>query len=579
LTDLLDERDVGAFEPSPGADPTPGSNVKGAVGGANWCFLLPSLELGRIVCLGPPSPAALATLGRLGDEVAVCAPAGVLRRIRRTMASSGPANVSLLESDGLGTCPLPDECADLVLVARAPRLSFVRRRRLVGEAERLLKPDGLAYREIRSAPGWFADGAAGPRMGPGEGAARLWLAPASSEMRAAAPLGDRGAIAFLESFVGRPLFRRQLLRHPGRVLSRHRTVMRAVRREGALAGRGAAGLTTGPPQYLRSLAAAAGVAIDDRRWALVAAGDYPSQKVLFFLFPHAGARPESVVKITRDPRFNPRLENEWRALTLLHERGLGADGTLPRPLFLGFHRGLALLGESAIDGEPFRERTHATAACPYARSAVEWLLELATATASRGRADAPFVSGLEPLFDQFKRLYDLRAGEADFLDAQVSTLARAVDGLPLVFEHGDPGPWNVLVTEDGRTAFLDWEAAKPQGMPLWDLFHFLRSYSFTISRAGGTRDALGSFSEQWLEESAFSRLLAETTSRFCAQTGLAAGLVEPLFYVSWMHRALKEAATLPPGRLQGGRYVNLLRLAVERRDSPVLGRIFSASPN
>jgi hypothetical protein len=579
LTDLLDERDVGAFEPSPGAAPTPGSNVKGAVGGANWCFLLPSLELGRIVCLGPASPAALTTLGRLGDEVAVCAPAGALRRIRTAMPSSGPANVSLLESDSFGVCPLPDECADLVLLARTPRLRFERGRRLIREAERLLKPDGLAYREMRFVPARLAGGVAGHRNGPGESAAHLWLAPASGEMRGAAPLGDREAIAFLESFVGRPLFRRQLLRHPGRVLSRHRTVRRAVRREGTLAGRGAGSLTAGPPRYLRSLAAAAGVDIGDRRWALVAPGDYPSQKVLFFLFARAGAKPESVVKITRDPRFNPRLENEWRALTLLHERGLGAEGSLPRPLFLGVHRGLAVLGESAIDGEPFRKRTHATADCPHARHAVDWLLELGTATATKGRADAPSISGLEPLFEQFKRLYDLEAGAEDFLGAQISALTRGTDGLPLVFQHGDPGPWNILVTEDGRTAFLDWEAAEPQGMPLWDLFHFLRSYSFTISRAAGTRDALGSFSEQWLEDSDFSRLLAETTSRFCARTGLAPGLVEPLFYACWMHRALKEAATLPPGRLQGGRYVNLLRLAVERRKSHVLGRILSPSAN
>ncbi|MGH3031531.1 MAG: phosphotransferase [Gaiellaceae bacterium] len=566
---------MGAFETSPGAHPAPGSNVKGAVGGANWCFLLPSLELGRVVCLGVPSPAALATLGRLAEEVAVCAPERQLRRIRSAIASSRPANVSMLESDRLGASPLPDGCADLVLLARAPRLSFARGRRLERETERLLARDGLAYREIRSVPGWLDGGAAGHGTGPGESAARLWLAPASGEMRAAAPLGDPQAIAFLESFVGRPLFRRQLLRRPGRILSRHRTVRRAVRREGALAGRGAGSLTAGPPQYLRSLAAAAGVDIDDRRWALVAPGDYPSQKVLFFLFAPAAAVPDSVVKITRDPRLNPRLDNEWRALTLLHERGLGSDGTLPTPLFFGVHRELAVLGESAIDGEPFRKRTHATAECPHARSAVEWLLDLGTATASKGRTDARSISGLGQLYEQFKRLYDLEAGEEDFLSAQISALTHGADGLPLVFQHGDPGPWNVLITKDGRTAFLDWEAAEPQGMPLWDLFHFLRSYSFTISRAAGTRDALGSFSEQWLEASAFSRLLAETTSRFCARTGLAPGLVEPLFYVCWMHRALKEAATLPPRRLQGGRFINLLRLAVERRDSPGLRRLFS----
>ena len=76
---------------------------------------------------------------------------------------------------------------------------------------------------------------------------------------------------------------------------------------------------------------------------------------------------------------------------------------------------------------------------------------------------------------------------------------RSAERFPLVFQHGDPGPWNVLITSDGRPGFLDWEAAEPHGMPLWDLFHFLRSFGFQVSRAAGTRDPLRSFAEQFLE--------------------------------------------------------------------------------
>jgi Phosphotransferase enzyme family len=563
LTDLLEARDAGGFETSPGVDFTPGSNVKGAVGGANWCYLLPSLELGRIVCLGAPSPAALRTLARLGDQVLVCAPPRTLRRIGGGSDSGGRANVSLLECERSGAVPLPDGSADLVVIAR-PRLGLSLGRRLEQEAARLLTPNGLLYRETR----FFRPAGTGTR---------LWLAPATGEVRVAAPLGDRDAIAFLEAgFGNRALFQRRLLRRPGRVLGRHRAVLRAVRREGALVSRSRERLTVGPPRYLRTVAAEGGLDVDDSRWALIARGAYPSQKVLFFLFPPASARPHALVKITREPRFNPRLENEWRALTLLHERGLGSDGTLPRPLFFGVHGGLRILGESAIDGERFHTRTLATADCPHARAAAEWLLDLGAATASRARSDARIVADLEPLLEQFEQTYRPAADEQDFLGAKVSALTQGLGELPLVFQHGDPGPWNVLITREGRPAFLDWEAAEPEGMPLWDIFHFLRSYSFMVSRAAGTRDALASFSEQWLAESPFNRLLVDTTRRFCTKTGLAAGLVEPLFYLCWMHRARKEAATLPSSRLQKGRYVNILRLAVERRGSPGLRRLFSA---
>src|ERR671935_1820952 len=50
----------------------PGTNMPGEAGGAAWVFLLPSLELDLVLCLGAPSAAALRTLARGADEVVVC---------------------------------------------------------------------------------------------------------------------------------------------------------------------------------------------------------------------------------------------------------------------------------------------------------------------------------------------------------------------------------------------------------------------------------------------------------------------------------------------------------------------------
>jgi aminoglycoside phosphotransferase (APT) family kinase protein/SAM-dependent methyltransferase len=556
----------------------PGSNLKGTVGGANWCFLLPSLELGRIVCLGLPSTPALATLARLGDEVIVCAPAGELRGIRRRVGLDALRTVTLLEVNRRDRVPLPDASVDLVVAARLPRWGAERRSRLQQEARRLLKPDGLAYLELRSRADGRVSGSAGRAGGAAGEGGTFWLAPASGEVRAAAPLDDLRAIGFLERRFQRRLHLRRLLRRPGRELARYSAVSRVVQRRGTLFGRPGEKLPSGPPRYLRDLAAAAGVHIDESRWALAAPGEYPSQKVLVFLFAADGDAPQFVVKITRDASLNPRLENEWRALTMLRDGGIGADDTLPRPRFFGLHAGLAVLGESAIDGERFRERTHATADCPYARAAVDWLLDLGTATVSRAREDARgALSELEARFQRFKEIYRLEADEENFLAARVSALARSNNGFPLVFQHGDPGPWNLLITTDGKPAFVDWEAAEPHGIPLWDLFHFMRSYGLRVSRATGTREPLQSFAEQYLEETALARLLDEATERFCARTGLSQRLIEPLFYTCWMHRALKEAATLPPDRLDSGRYVNILRLAIARRNSPGLRRLFSSA--
>ena len=533
----------------------PGSNMKGAVAGANWWFLLPSLEAERIVCLGSPTPAALATLGRMSDHVVVC-------RGRR------------------GQTGLSGASADVVFLAGRSVRRF-RARRVQTEIERLLRPDGLAYGE-------FTPVLDGPRAAlssrhdapQAELGDVLWLAPTSGELRLAAPLDDPDTIAYLERrFLKRAVRRRGLLRHPRRFLRKHVLVNRLVPRRGALAGGAATVASAGPPHYLQRVAAESGLALERHRWGLAAPGEFRSQKVLFFLFGADGSRtPDYVVKITRDPGLNPRLENERRALELIRDAAFTAASTLPRPVFFGYEHGLAVLGETAVDGVPFLERTEATPDCPLAGAAIAWLAELGIATARPPAGGAAAVAGrLEALFEQFHRLYPLSRAHESFLAAQIESLAGSETGFPVVFQHGDPGPWNLLVTTSGEPAFLDWEAAEPEGMPLCDLFHFVRSYGIRVSRRAGTNDPMRSFDEQLLADSALGRLLVRTTSRFCAEAGLATELVAPLFYVCWIQRALKEVTRLHPRRLDRGRYVNLLRVAIDRRDAPGLRRLFTLS--
>jgi hypothetical protein len=563
-----------------GEEFAPGSNLKGAVEGANWCFLLPSLEIGRVVSVGAPSPSALATLSRLSNEIVVWAPSRDLRRLRGAIGSDGSNKISLLETDG-GPIPLPDGSADVMLLARHGLAGLLSRDRTTrDEFERLLKPGGVAYAEFRPSLYRLAATRAVRRafglLGPPQ---VVWLAPAFGEMRAAASRADGPSIAYLErSFLTHRLLRLQLVRRPGRALGRHVLTNRVFGRWGALASRPEIDVAAGPPDYLRSVAAKAGVRIERGRWGFAAPGDYRSQKLLFFIFAGAKETPDSVVKMTRDPTLNPRLEREWHALTLLQERGIGDEGTVPRPLFFGRHADLAIVGETAVDGVPFLKQTRATADCPYARAVVDWFLELARRTAHRQPTGSPGIAAwLEALLARFAELYRVDSVYGDFLADQVAAIARSETGLPLVFQHGDPGPWNLMVTREGRPAFLDWEAADPEGVPLWDIFHFLRSFGLAISRRMGRSDPIRSFTEQVLADSDLSRLIVQTTTRFCAATALRPELVEPLFYLCWMHRALKEAPRLHPARLDTGRYVNVLRRAIDQRDAPGLRRLFSLS--
>jgi aminoglycoside phosphotransferase (APT) family kinase protein len=520
--------------------------------------------------------------------------------------------------------PLPDQSIDLLLIADRRTARWLSgHRTMMAELERLLRPDGLIYHEYAGPVNPLGrDGALGALTG--DDAQHFWLTPLAGEMHTAVPLADQETIDYFRhhrlyspsldlqtvkrlgrtirpqragktgrsaSASSRPAVARSSARRPRwratakrlgtqllrtldaaeRTLGQQPLVGPLLQRHGVLHGRAAADLSTRPPHYVYQMAQAAGVSLDNFRWGLAARGDYSSRKLLFFLFDsgamEAKAAPTYVVKMVRDPEFNARLENEDRALRLLQAHGIGDRETLPRVVFSGHHANLAIVGETAVEGVPFRQRSRATADCPYAGAAITWLTDLAAATADPSTAPGQVAATLEMLFARFTQIYTLAPDHHAFLADQIATIRHSRNPIPLVFQHGDPGTWNMMVTPGGRVALLDWEAAEPQGMPLWDLFYFLRSYAVGVARTQGVPNALAGFQQQLLAATPLRQRVVEATHHYCTQVRVVGDAVAPLFYTCWMHRALKEATRLQPAQLDRGHYVNLLRLCIDQRSS------------
>src|SRR5690606_642249 len=328
-----------------------------------------------------------------------------------------------------------------------------------------------------------------------------------------------------------------------------------------------------PPAYLRELAAARGLDLSGYQWGLWAAGAYSSRKLLFFLFPPGESKPAYLVKMVRDPAFNDRLENEWRALDRLAELALG-EGVLPRVPFAGRHADLAIVAESAVEGRPFREVARWSADDPALHAGTGWLTELGARTV-QPTSPAAAADALAELLARFCAIYTLDPAHEQYLAGRIDALRAETGSFPLVFQHGDPGTWNVLVTPRGDTAFIDWESAEPDGMPLWDLFYFLRSYVVSAARAGAQHDRLAGFAAHFIEQGALSDALVTAVRHYREQVGLSGEAAEALFYTCWLHRALKQSTMLSPERVdRDSHYANLLRLCLDRRDGPTLRRLF-----
>ena len=177
------------------------------------------------------------------------------------------------------------------------------------------------------------------------------------------------------------------------------------------------------------------------------------------------------------------------------------------------------------------------------------------------------------LLGRYERIYRPDRTEADTLRALFGRVGALPGTMPAVFQHGDPGIWNLLVDPRGRTVFLDWEAAERSGMPLWDILYLFRSYAIAASRRAGVRDRLDGASRHLLDASALSGRLVDAVDEVRRRIDLPNTAIEPLVYGCWLHRALKEATRLPPDGLQRGQFVRLIRRMLDRPAAPTLARL------
>lgn len=558
----------------------PGTNLKGEEAGGNWTFVLPSRELQRTICLGVPSAKTLRTINKISQSVVIiCDSSETVKEFQKTFDQKNLPEVQVIIFNKNYAIPLLEKCADLILMVGTWTSRKISRAKLrLADLQRFLTSKGFIYFEFIGQGSQLSRALTGKELDKIDGKSNiLWLTPLRDEMQTAIPNNDRDTVDyFLQHKLYSPTIEIPFIDRAERILDQNVFLGHFYRRYGALIGNNRDYKMINPPDYLRLIAKESGIDITKYRWGLSARGRFNSRKVLFFLFDREKRHPKYIVKLIRDSALNLRVANEYRALTKLSRMRFIDQETLPQPAFFGYHGDLAIVGETVVEGISFRKRTSYSAACPYGQAAVDWLIELGEASAQVDQGNSQHaITVLKELLDRFSEVYQPNPEYYSFLVDQIESIVKIDDNLPTVFQHGDPGTWNLLVTKKGKVAFLDWEAAEPKGMPLWDLFYFLRSYAVGSARTHGIRNNLNGFTNQFLEDSPLSFWILDAIQRYCERTNLMKAWVEPLFYTCWMHRALKETTRLTSTELDGGHYWSLLRLCIENRDAPILSKIFS----
>lgn len=542
------------------ADLVVGSNRRGEMSGGGWLYALPRLGFGAAVCLGEPSETALTTLARSTTSLIVWpTSARAERRLSDLVARRGWEAITIVRDldEALGgsfellVIPGADAAPDAAVRAAA--------------ALERLEPGGTAF-----IAGPVAADARVSEPAATRGSRAVTVSMERGDVRSVIPSEDEGmrrAIERLGLFGPTTRFADPRLARPERRL-RHvvRRPLLPAEREALIVGPGE-GSADGPPAYVTDLAANAGLDLTQWGWAVAARGDYDSQKVLVLLRPPDRIEPTGVVKVTRSAMHAGRLENETAVLERLAALPVAA-GRAPVPWFSGRHAGRALLGESLMDGVPFASRARWDPACPGLADALSWLTELGAATRVPVPAAAVSVALLD-LLDRYVAAHPSEPHETAHLRSRFAALARIDAPIPTVLLHGDPGIWNLLADGHGRTVFLDWESAEPDGLPLWDLLTFARSYAVAASRRDGVRDRLEGAARHLLEPSPLGDRLRAAITEYCDTVGVPPSAVEALTYGCWVYRATKEATRLAPGRAGSGQFARLIRRMVERPSTPL----------
>jgi hypothetical protein len=291
-----------------------------------------------------------------------------------------------------------------------------------------------------------------------------------------------------------------------------------------------------------------GAAVDEARasgdtpptnlsWVLLTGGRRSINKVVGLGFADAETRPRLAVKFARSASEDDPLEQEATTLRTLRDTAVNLTG-VPEVLFVGRRSGRVALGETAVAGQPLLHRLDHDSLPAVASQVTSWLVDLA-----RAAADVqPRASWAERLIENpvrdFERMF------ASVLDAEETAQARRIlstlTDLPLVCEHRDCSPWNLLHDDHGGLAVVDWESSEPRGLPGLDLAYFLTYAALFVEQTMDTSRGAETYARTMERHSTVGAVVRACEQSYCERVGLDPEQLHPLRLLCWIVHSRSE---------------------------------------
>ncbi len=491
----------------------------------DWRFLLPEEELGGVGLVGTWSTEERQALTQLGATV-------------QEVGDDAGLDAALVRVDGDSSCSLP---RTLDRLSRALRPGGWVLLRLVDDRREVIsRATGarlrVRRRQLRAAG--FVD------------ARTYWHAPSSERPSYMVRLEDRRAV---ETMLGR---------HHGVPLGRMKALGGRL-----LAGSGALPLTMGGVTLL-ARRPSPGAPPAPAPSLFVTPWFEASRHVVELVLGPDGDSVVSVRKMPRRPWDVQGIQDEAAALARLTGCAAALTGSVPAVLELrmGPRPVLHLGGLSGrpVDPDFVRKDPDRVVA-----AATRFLSVLAS------HGDHPDDHSRSRWFedlvvDPLRRYDRLVSDEGDPLVRSTLQVLSSLSGAALTFpfEHGDLGHPNLLMGPDGRLSVLDWERARPGGLPLNDLVFLLQYVSECRAAATARADQCKAFDQAFLAGTGWAR---PVLSGFAAARGVPEAAVGPLIVACWARTAagLPDRLNLvsPRGQLVPDAHRTLREAVAADRDS------------
>jgi aminoglycoside phosphotransferase (APT) family kinase protein len=271
---------------------------------------------------------------------------------------------------------------------------------------------------------------------------------------------------------------------------------------------------------------------------LVTPRDATSNCVVALVLDPRSAEPMLVAKIARLPEAEQAIVHEAETLRAIQNRRLTA--TVPAVVGLDQLKDSLMLIETALVGETIRPDDLRRRRQHWVDEVLLWLLDLSAP--ATGRAD--FDQLVEAPLQRFAAALPPEGREVALVERTLEALAplRAAPA-PAVVEHGDLSHPNLIRLRDGRIGVVDWELARPAGLPANDLCFFLGYVALISRRAHTARRQAAAFDEAFAAPDGWARrpLLA-----YARRMEIELGLLTPLLVATWARYSARLV-----GRVEG----------------------------